>query len=81
MPTSKQYRYQAQECLKLAEQTSQVYARTALFELAADFCKRARELERGKMLQFERPDYLQAQAREQPILRPFFLPLLAAARQ
>jgi molecular chaperone GrpE (heat shock protein) len=61
MPTSKQYRYQAQECRELAEQTSQVYSKTALLELAADFCKMARELERGKMSasQFERPDYLQ----------------------
>jgi hypothetical protein len=49
MPTSKQYRYQAQECLELAEQTSQVYAKTALLELAADFCKMGRDLERSKM--------------------------------
>ena len=37
MATSKQYRFQAVECLQLAEQAHEFYVRAALLELAAEF--------------------------------------------
>ena len=45
MPTSKEYRHRAEECLKLANETKEIFARMALFELAADFRARAQQLE------------------------------------
>jgi hypothetical protein len=41
MPTSKEYRQQAEQCLQLARTTSDFYARAALTELAAEFAKMA----------------------------------------
>jgi hypothetical protein len=35
MPTSREYLYRAEECLRLAEDTDQAFARDALLELAA----------------------------------------------
>jgi hypothetical protein len=46
MPTPKECRQHAEECLKLANETTQVYARSALLELAAEFREVAAELER-----------------------------------
>jgi hypothetical protein len=46
MPTSKECRQHAEECLKLAKETTQIYARQALLELAAEFREVAEELER-----------------------------------
>ena len=46
MPTPKECRQHAEECLKLAKETTQVYARQALLELAAEFREIADELER-----------------------------------
>jgi hypothetical protein len=37
MPTPKECRQHAAECLKLAKETPQIYARLALRELAAEF--------------------------------------------
>ena len=37
MPTSKECRQHAEECLRLANETTQIYARQALLELAAEF--------------------------------------------
>ena len=37
MLTPEEYRIEAEACLKLARETQQVYARTALLELAADY--------------------------------------------
>jgi hypothetical protein len=45
MPTPKECRQHAEECLKLANETTQIYARLALIELAAEFRKIADELE------------------------------------
>ena len=39
MPTSKECRQHAEECLRLANETTQIYARQALLELAADSAK------------------------------------------
>jgi hypothetical protein len=46
MPTPKECRQHAAECLKLAKETPQIYARLALRELAAEFREVAAELER-----------------------------------
>ena len=45
MPTPKECRQHAEECLRLANETSQIYARQALLELAAEFHKIANQLE------------------------------------
>jgi hypothetical protein len=46
MPTSKECRQHAEECLNLAKEATQIYARQALLELAAEFRQVAKELER-----------------------------------
>jgi hypothetical protein len=45
MPTPKECRQHAEECLRLANETTQIYARQALLELAAEFRAVADELE------------------------------------
>jgi hypothetical protein len=45
MPTSKEYRQHAEECLELAEQTDEFYVRAALIELADEFKKQAGKIE------------------------------------
>jgi hypothetical protein len=45
MPTSKECRQHAEECLRLANETTQIYARQALLELAAEFREIAKQLE------------------------------------
>ena len=45
MPTSQEYRQQADACLELVDQAQQWYVRMALLELAAEFKKRADDLE------------------------------------
>jgi hypothetical protein len=49
MPTPKECRQHAEECLKLANETTQLYARYALLELAAEFREVAAELERRRV--------------------------------
>ena len=46
MPTTKELRLQAQECLELAKATNQFYVRTALTELAQKLNREARQAER-----------------------------------
>jgi hypothetical protein len=46
MPTPKECRQHAEECLNLAKEAPQIYARQALLELAAEFREVAEELER-----------------------------------
>jgi hypothetical protein len=46
MPMPKECRQHAEECLRLAKETPQIYARQALLELAAEFREVAEELER-----------------------------------
>jgi hypothetical protein len=43
MPTSKECRLHAAECLELAKQAEEFYVKTALIELAEDFKKQAEE--------------------------------------
>jgi hypothetical protein len=45
MPTSNECRQHAEECLRLANETTQIYARQALLELAAEFREIADQLE------------------------------------
>jgi hypothetical protein len=45
MPTSREYRYRAEEVLKLATDTRETYAKMALLELAAEFRAKAQQLE------------------------------------
>ena len=45
MPTSKEYRHRAEECLKLANESKEIYARMALLELAEEFRARAQQLD------------------------------------
>jgi hypothetical protein len=47
MPTPKEYRQQAYECLELSDETSQWYVKAALLQLAVEFLKRAKGLERS----------------------------------
>ncbi len=50
MPTPKEYRQQAEECLELASEAEEVYVKTALIELAADFQEIADKLEHRERL-------------------------------
>jgi hypothetical protein len=45
MPTSKEYRHRAEECLRLANETKEIFARMALLELVAEFRTMAQQLE------------------------------------
>ena len=45
MPTSKEYRHRAEECLRLANETKEIFARMALLELVAEFREMAQQLE------------------------------------
>src|SRR5262249_14322349 len=45
MPTPKECRQHAEECLRLANETTQIYARQALLELATEFRQVAKQLE------------------------------------
>ncbi len=45
MPTSKEYRHRAEECLRLANETKEIFARMGLLELAAEFRAKAQQLE------------------------------------
>jgi hypothetical protein len=46
MPTPKEYRQRADECLELMKEPNEWYVRIALLELATEFQKRADKLER-----------------------------------
>jgi hypothetical protein len=46
MPTAKEFRLQAKECLELADTTSEPYAGTALIELARKLNREAHQAER-----------------------------------
>ena len=45
MRTAQEYRQQAQDCLKLAKEAKDIYAKEAMSELAEEFCKVAELLE------------------------------------
>jgi hypothetical protein len=45
VPTPKEYRHQAGECLALAGEATELYAKAALLELAAEFREKAEGLE------------------------------------
>jgi hypothetical protein len=45
MPTSKEYRHRAEECLRLANETKEIFARMALLELVTEFRAIAQQLE------------------------------------
>jgi hypothetical protein len=45
MPTSKEYRQHAEECLELAKETEEFYVKTALIELADEFKAHAEKIE------------------------------------
>ena len=45
MPTSKEYRHRAEECLRLANETKEIFARQALLELVTKFRAIAQQLE------------------------------------
>jgi hypothetical protein len=45
MPTSKEYMHRAEECLRLANETKEIFARMALLELVAEFRAMAQQLE------------------------------------
>jgi hypothetical protein len=46
MQSSKEYRHNAQVCLKLASETKELYAKMALIDLATEFRALAEDLER-----------------------------------
>jgi hypothetical protein len=43
--TPKEYRHHAEECLKLANETNEIFARIELLEMAAEFRAKAQQLE------------------------------------
>jgi hypothetical protein len=43
--TSKEYRHRAEEFLKLANETKDIFAKTALLEMVAEFRAKAQQLE------------------------------------
>ena len=45
MQTAKQYRHNAEVCLKLVSQTKEIYAKIALIDLATEFRALAEDLE------------------------------------
>ena len=45
MPTSKEYRHRAEECLRLANETTELFAQMALLEMAVEFRAKAQQLE------------------------------------
>ena len=45
MLTPKDYRHRAEECLRLANETKEIFARMGLLELAAEFCAKAQQLD------------------------------------
>jgi hypothetical protein len=45
MPTAKECRYNAEICLKLADESGEIYAKNALIELAEEFRALAKHLE------------------------------------
>jgi hypothetical protein len=45
MPTPKEYRSRARECLELTDEANQWYVKAALLQLAAEFQRRAEKLE------------------------------------
>jgi hypothetical protein len=45
MPTSKEYRQHAEECLELAKEAEEFYVKTALIELADEFKAQAKKIE------------------------------------
>jgi len=45
MPTPKEYRLRAHECLELMKEPNEWYVRAALLKLAAEFRKRADKIE------------------------------------
>jgi hypothetical protein len=45
MPTAKEYRRQAQDCLELAKEAKNLYAKEAMMELAEEFSRTAELLE------------------------------------
>ena len=45
MPTSKEYRQHAEECLELAKVAEEFYVKTALIELADEFKEQAEKIE------------------------------------
>lgn len=47
MPTPKEYRLRARECLELCDEADQWYVKAALLKLAAEFQQRAERLERS----------------------------------
>jgi hypothetical protein len=46
MPTPKEFRKNADDCLKLARETNEIYAKMALIEMATEFRVMAQHLER-----------------------------------
>jgi hypothetical protein len=46
MQTSKEYRHNAEVCLRLASETKEIYAKMALIDLATKFRVLAEDLER-----------------------------------
>ena len=44
MPTAKEYRQHAEECLELAKQAEEFYVKAALIELATEFKKQAEKI-------------------------------------
>jgi hypothetical protein len=47
MPTPKEFRKNAEDCLRLAHETTEIYARMALIQMATEFRVMAEDLERA----------------------------------
>ena len=53
MPTPEEYRHRANACLELAKEANDIFARTALMELADEFNHAADQAERRSFSNFE----------------------------
>jgi hypothetical protein len=49
MPTPAEFRQNAEDCLKLANEANQFYAKMALIELAPEFCTLAEHLKSRRL--------------------------------
>ncbi len=49
LPTPKEYRQQAQACLRLAREAKEAYVRTALVELARELSRKALPMSRRRL--------------------------------
>jgi plasmid stabilization system protein ParE len=66
MPTAKECRYNAEICVKLADETREIYAKNALIELAEEFRELAKHLEHSSKRDRPTPHLPREEAPDRP---------------